>query len=363
MIEQLYPRLEINAAHLKENIETVVRKCAARGVSVTGVVKGMTGDIECCRLYVDSGCTMIGTSRLDQLEAIREDGIDLPTMLIRIPMLSHADEVVRLADYSLNSEVRVLEALNKAALRRGKSHKVILMSDLGDLREGFWDKEELVRVAVCVEREMPGLELAGVGTNLGCYGSIQATPDKLAELVATAEAVEEMIGRRLEIISGGATSTYLRILDGNISERINHLRIGELILNARDLEFFYGADLSDMHKDVFTLKAEIIEVKDKPTYLQGEIGVDAFGRTQEYTDRGIRRRAIAAIGKVDYSDFDDLFPKDKGIEIIGASSDHTILDIEDAEREIRVGDILDFGIDYASLVFLSNCRDVRHVIV
>ena len=237
------------------------------------------------------------------------------------------------------------------------------MSDLGDLREGFWDKEELVRVAVCVEREMPGLELAGVGTNLGCYGSIQATPDKLAELVATAEAVEEMIGRRLEIISGGATSTYLRILDGNISERINHLRIGELILNARDLEFFYGADLSDMHKDVFTLKAEIIEVKDKPTYPQGEIGVDAFGRTQEYTDRGIRRRAIAAIGKVDYSDFDDLFPKDKGIEIIGASSDHTILDIEDAEREIRVGDILDFGIDYASLVFLSNCRDVRHVIV
>ena len=146
-------------------------------------------------------------------------------------------------------------------------------------------------------------------------------------------------------------------------QRVNFLRIGEGILLARDLELFYGYDMSEMHQDVYTLKAEVIEVKDKPSHPVGEIAVDAFGHTPEYVDRGIRRRALLAIGKVDYGSIDEIFPQDEGVEILGASSDHTILDIEDAKRDFKVGDIVSFGINYASVVYVTNCRNVQIVYV
>ena len=54
-------------------------------------------------------------------------------------------------------------------------------------------------------------------------------------------------------------------------------------------------------------------------------------------------------------------PKAVVESILGASSDHTILDIEDSPREWKVGDIVEFEIDYASVVFLTNCRNVHIV--
>ena len=278
-------------------------------------------------------------------------------------MISELPEVVRLTDISLNSDESVLAALNREAARQNKIHKVIIMADLGDLREGFWDKDEMVDVAEKVEKEMDNLELAGVGTNLGCYGSIEATADKLDELVDIAEMIEARIGRRLEYISGGATTSLPRIFNGDMPERINLLRVGEGILLARDLDVFYGYDLSFMHQDVYTLKAEVIEVRNKPTHPVGKISIDAFGHTPEYVDRGIRRRALLGIGKVDYGSIDEIFPKDKGIEIVGASSDHTILDVEDCERDLKPGDIVAFGINYASMVYVTNCKNVQIVYV
>ena len=146
-------------------------------------------------------------------------------------------------------------------------------------------------------------------------------------------------------------------------ERVNLLRVGEGILLARDLDVFFGYDMSDMHQDVYTLKAEVIEVKTKPSHPVGSITIDAFGHKPVYVDRGMRKRALLGIGKVDYGSIDEIFPKDKGVEVIGASSDHTILDIEDAERDIKVGDVLSFGINYASIVYLTNCRNVQIVFV
>ena len=260
---------------------------------------------------------------------------------------------------SLNSELEVIKALNEEARRQGKLHKIILMAEMGDLREGYWDREELLNVAEYIENKLINIQLVGIGTNVGCYGSILPTVDKLEELVELAEKVEERLGRQLEYIAGGATSSLMRIWDGNIPERVNLLRIGEGILLTRDLDVFYGYDMSQMYQDVFRLKAEVIEVKDKPTYPIGTIAVDAFGHTPEYVDRGIRRRALLAVGKVDYGNPEDLIPMEKGIEILGASSDHTIVDVQDAERDFKVGDIMTFDICYATIVYLTNCRNVH----
>ncbi|MDR1246347.1 MAG: alanine/ornithine racemase family PLP-dependent enzyme [Clostridiales Family XIII bacterium] len=354
-----YPKLTADLKKLRDNIDRIKSRCAERGVALTGVIKGFTGIPACVKVFEDAGCQYIGTSRLEQIRGAIEYGVKGPFMLIRVPMLSEAYEAVRLADISLNSEPAVLRALNGAAGKLGKTHKVILMADLGDLREGFWSKGELLAAARLVERELGNLYLAGVGTNLGCYGSIFPTADKLNELVDCAEMIEAGIGRRLDILSGGASTSLPRIFDGDMPERINQLRVGEAVVNARDLQELFGYDMSFMHRDVFVLHAEVVEVKDKPTYPDGEIMFDAFGMKREYVDRGVRRRALLALGRADYAFHDMIFPMDEGVEVLGASSDHTIVDIEDARREFKVGDIMKFTLCYASAVFATNSPNIK----
>jgi predicted amino acid racemase len=323
----------------------------------------VNGIIECTKVFAESGCSSIASSRIEQLEAAKAAGVKLPLMMIRVPMLSEAAEIVKTCDISLNSEIEVLKALNEEADSQGRIHEVILMADLGDLREGFWDKDELVQAALLVENGLKSLKLAGVGTNLGCYGSINASVEKMEELVATAEKIEAAIGRKLDYISGGATSSLPRIIEGNMPERINHLRVGEAVILGRDLQELWGYEMSYMYTDAFTLKAEVIEVRDKPSYPQGEIMFDAFGNKPEYEDRGIRKKALIALGKMDYAFPDKIYPRVKGIEVLGASSDHTILDIEEIDGEIKTGDILEFDVCYASLIYVTNSRNIKQVIV
>lgn len=358
-----YPKLVVDLDKLRHNIDRIRLQCEDRGVEIAGVIKGCTGLTECARQFARAGCRFIASSRLEQLEPLRDSGIQTPLMMIRVPMLSEAADVVRITDISLNSEIAVLKALNDEAGIQDKEHQVILMADLGDLREGFWDKDELLEAALLTENEMHNLKLAGIGTNLGCYGAIAATPEKLTELVDLAEMIEEKIGRELEYISGGATSTLPRIWEGNLPSRINLLRIGEGILLAADLQDLWGYDMSFMNRDVFTLRAEVIEVKEKPSYPVGEMMFDAFGEKPEYEDRGIRKRALLALGKVDYAFCDQLVPRDEGVMILGASSDHTILDIQDATRPIQVGDVLEFIPHYSNLVYLTSSPNVEVVYI
>ena len=281
-----YPKIVVDLKKLRHNIDRVLVKCQDQGIEVAGVIKGCSGLPECAAQFAHAGCRFIASSRLEQLEAAKNYGVQTDLMMIRVPMLSEASEVVRLTDISLNSDVEVLKALNHHAGLQDKKHKVILMADLGDLREGFWDREELLAAALQVERDLHNLQLAGVGTNLGCYGAVAATPEKLEELVECAEIIEAEIGRELEFISGGATSSYLRVLEGNMPERINLLRIGEGILLAKDSQDLWGYDMSDMYQNAFTLQAEVIEVRDKPSHPVGEIMFDAFGNRPQYEDRG-----------------------------------------------------------------------------
>ena len=172
--------------------------------------------------------------------------------------------------------------------------------------------------------------------------------------------IENDIGRRLDIISGGATTSLPRVITGDIPGRINQLRIGEGILLAmtKEVQELWGIDISDMYTDAFTIRAEVIEVKKKPTYPVGEIMYDAFGKKPVYEDRGIRKRALIALGRVDYGSIEEISPREAGITVVGASSDHTILDVEDAQREIKVGDIIELDITYASLVYVSDSGNV-----
>lgn len=358
-----YPLLSINTSKLLHNIEKVLKDCKNHGIEIAGVIKGFNGVEEAVLQFDKAACAQIATSRIDQIVDARNIGIKGPFMLVRIPMLSEVKNLVKYIDISLNSELSVLEAIHAECLAQNKTHGVVLMADLGDLREGFWDKAELIKVAQNVEENMPSLTLMGVGINLGCYGSIKPTVEKMNELCEIAEEVETLIGRPLEIISGGATSSYPLVLDGTMPKKINHLRIGEGIILNYDLPDLWGLDLKELHQDIFTFKAELVEIKDKPTHPVGEIFIDGFGYKPTYEDKGIRKRAILATGKLDYAINDKIFPRIKGIEVIGSSSDHTIVDIEDCEVALKIGDIIEFDVSYPSLMYLSNSRYINIKIV
>ena len=177
-----YPQLEIDLSALRSNAQHIVRRCHDRHIRVCGVVKGADGLPEVARALRQCGADELGTSRLEQVEKCRAAGIGGPWLLIRIPGLTELPDVVRLCETSLQSERVTLDALEEECVLQGKTHRVIVMADLGDLREGFWDKDEMVDVCVHVERELPHVVLAGIGVNLTCYGSTKPTPEKICLL-------------------------------------------------------------------------------------------------------------------------------------------------------------------------------------
>lgn len=350
-----YPALEVDLNKMYENVKMVIEICGEKNIDVAGVIKGFNGLPEVAEEFVKGNCKQIATSRIMQAKDLK-DLINIPFMLVRIPMLSEIQELVKYIDISLNSELEIIEAINKEANIQNKKHKVILMADLGDLREGFWDIDELVDVAYHIENNLDNIELYGVGTNLGCYGAIMPTKEKMNDLINIAERVEEKIGRKLQIISGGATSSLPLVLQNKMPDRINHLRIGEGIILARDLPDMWDMDIEYLHQDVFTLKAEIIEIKNKPSHPVGEIFIDGFGNKPKFDDKGIRKRAILALGKLDYALNEKIIPREKGVDIVGSSSDHLIIDIEDCEKKLALGDIVDFDIYYPAMMYLTNSK-------
>lgn len=354
-----YPQLEVDLSILRSNARQVITHCQQQGIRVCGVVKGVDGLPEVARAMRLCGAEELGTSRLEQVERCRAAGVGGPWLLIRIPGLSELPDVVRLCETSLQSERVTLDALEEECVLQGKTHRVIVMADLGDLREGFWDKDEMVDVCVHVERELPHVELAGVGVNLTCYGSTKPTPEKMQALLDIAARIEKRIGRKPEIISGGATSSYTLVHWGTMPAGINHLRIGENILLGKDLQVNWGIqDMDYLRMDGFTLRAEVVEVREKPTYPIGEFAIDAFGRKPVYVDRGIRRRAILALGRADVGELESLIPREAGLTVIGGSSDHCIVDVEDCPRRLEVGDIVEFSLCYSHLLYATSRSDV-----
>lgn len=356
-MERQFPRLIVHENRFRQNVEAAMSRCHEMGIDVCGVIKGCHAMPAIARIMREGGTSSLGTSRLEQVKRCRDAGIEGPYWLIRIPAMSELPDVVSLCEVSLQSDLSTMEATERECARQGKNHSVIVMADLGDLREGFWDKDEMVDACVAVEREMPHLHLLGIGVNLSCYGSVRPTVDKMEELISIARRIEARIGRPLEVVSGGATSSFTLVHNKTMPKGINNLRMGELFLV--NLPTSWGVtDMDYMRTDAFTLQAEVIEIREKPSHPQGELCIDAFGRKPTYTDIGIRKRALLAMGRADVCDMDNLIPRDEGITVVGGSSDHCILDVTDCKRDLKAGDIVEFSLLYGHLLFLTNRNDI-----
>ncbi|MBI9101472.1 MAG: alanine racemase [Spirochaetales bacterium] len=339
------PILTIDLEKLKANAERITGICGKRSVSVTGVTKVCCGMPPVARALLEGGVTSLGESRMENIYRLRASGVTSPVMLLRIPPLSAVEEIVTNVDVSLNSELSVIQALSSAALERGLIHKIILMVDLGDLREGIWPGDLLNVVSRVVD--MPGVKIAGIGTNLTCYGGVLPSVENMGALAGWADQLEGKFSLDLEWVSGGNSSAIPLLLKGKMPSRINNLRIGEAIMLGR--ETAYGEALTGFSRNVFSLNAELIEIKTKPSLPIGDTGMDAFGGKPFFTDKGELLRGILNVGREDVA-VDGLIPEEPNLSILGASSDHLLVDLTAVTSVPEVGDRISFSLNYGALL-------------
>ena len=339
------PRLAINLGKIKHNARNLVARLAKSGISVTGVTKSILGDHEIAAVLLGAGISGLGDSRIENIEGMRRAGIRSEIALIRTPMLSQVDRVVRHADMSFNTELDVIAALSTAAQKLNKTHGVVLMVELGDLREGIMPDDMLKTVEATLG--LPNIVFRGIGANLACLSGISPGEANMAAMSELADSIDEQFGPITDMVSGGNSANIEWALSGAETGRINNLRLGEAILFGR--EALNRQPIDGLYQDAIILVTEVIEAKKKPSLPWGVIAQNAFGEINQrcdQADRGLTSRAIVAIGRQDIDPTGICPPA--GYKIIGTSSDHLVLDV--GGDHVCVGDEISFQINYSAFL-------------
>ncbi len=346
----MYPKIVINTKKYRHNLKKLLNISHNKGITIMGVSKVFCADHNLIQVLIEENVDYIADSRIENLENI---STNIPKVLLRIASFCDAERIVLNSDISLNSELKTIRRLDSFSKKHKIKHGVIIMIDLGDLREGIFEKSEIFEIIKNII-EYDNIDLKGIGTNLTCFGGVIPTVDTLKRLADIKSDIEEQFSISLDIVSGGNSSSIDLLIQGDIPSGINNLRLGESIVLGR--ETANGCLIEDTYSDVFTLEAEIIELKDKPSMPIGKIGMNAFGKKPIFIDKGNMKRAILAVGKQDV-DHNELIPFDS-IDIIGSSSDHIIVDVTNSANTYEIGDIIKFKLTYSSILSLMTSKYV-----
>lgn len=335
------PSVDVDLGKVGDNTATLVGLLGRSGISLTGVTKAVLGHPGYARALLDAGVRTLADSRVENIERMRTAGIDAPVLLLRSPMLSQVDRIVQSVDVSCNTELSILGALSDAASAASTDHGVLLMVELGDLREGILPADLCAVVESMLS--LPNLTLTGLGTNLACRSGIVPDERNMNELSELADMVESSFDITLDTVSGGNSANLDWLLTEPDVGRVNDLRLGEAILLG--CEPLHRRPIPGLHADAAMISAEVIESKRKPTRPSGKAAQAAFGAPGSTADRGDIWQTIVALGHQD-TDPEGLVPP-LGIAIVGASSDHLVL-----ETPCRVppGDVIQFLPTYGALV-------------
>jgi len=344
----MYPQLVFRLNHIEENARNVVLICQSAGINVFGVTKVTCGYPPVAWAMVRGGVAGIADSRLPNLVNLKRAGLNVPLMFLRPPSPLEAKLTVETADISINTSLETMKILSRAALTLGRRHKVLLAVECGDLREGILP-EKLPELAVEVEK-LKGLELLGVSANFACLSGVLPTKENTSLFVQAGKEVEQSIGRTLEVYSGGATVSLGLLEKGEMPRGINQLRIGEAIVCGTDTS---GDRLvPGTRQDTCILRATVLEVETKQAEDTAPLGRNAFGEVTSLLETEPRKRAVLSLGRIDV-DLGKISPLDKGIKIVGASSDHLVLDVTEREVPTVVGETISFALSYQAILRAS----------
>lgn len=348
------PRVEIDLCKIQANARCLVRRLGARGISVTGVTKAVCGHPDVAKAMLDGGVCGLADARVSNIIRMHAAGIRCPISMIRAPMVHETKEVIRCSDVSYNTEMDTIQNLGAAARDKAIVHNVILMIEMGDTREGI-SHENLNDFATRVIAT-PGVALRGIAANFTCMGDVAPTAGDMAMLSRLADQVEGDCGTVVDLVSGGGSANLPWALGEASTGRVNNLRLGEAILLGTDP--VTGHPITGLHTDAFTIFAEVIETSRKPSPLLTRSIAPELGMLKLVRNDDLRVRTILAVGQQDTDASGLTFPS--GIMIIGATSDHTVVDT--AKSAVPVGSEIKMGMKYSALMRAMSAPDVAKVV-
>jgi predicted amino acid racemase len=353
--------ITLNTEKLAQNYDFLNHLFDRHEIEWAVVAKLLCGNETFLKSLLSVVNTDVCDSRLSNLKKIKELSPETKTVYIKPPAKRLAASIVKYADVSFNSELETIKALSEEAFRQNKLHRIVIMIEMGELREGIMADslpdfyEEVLK--------FPNIEVSGIGTNLKCLNGILPDRDKLSRLLSYRRNTEERFQRKIPYISAGSSVTIPLISKGSVPEGINHFRVGESLFFGTDV--FNDTFIKGMHKDVFTLTAEVIEMIEKPMVPTGKVGKNLTGESPEHNEKDRGKTSVRAIVDIGVLDIDvkQVYPLREGIEVLGASSDMMILNITDDAMDLKVGDELNFGVSYLAVLRAMNSDYVDKKVV
>lgn len=346
--------ITLNTTKLKENYEFLNTLFAKRNIEWSVVTKLLCGNSSYLRAVMELGITQACDSRISNLKTIKINYPHIETVFIKPPAERNVRKIVEYADVSFNTSLHTIYALSDAAVALGKTHKVVIMIELGELREGVIE-ENIIPFYEKVFH-LPNIKVVGLGTNLTCMYGVLPSYEKLKQLEHYKQLIEARFDRKIPYLTGGASVTIPLIDKDELPVGINHFRVGETLFFGTDV--YNNSTLPGMHQNLFKLYGEIIELYEKPNIPDGDLGYNLTGEKREFVDTDLAEhthRAIVDIGLLDI-DTKHITPVDKNIRIAGASSDMTVLDLGDNAGNYKAGDKIAFDMDYMGVLRLMNSK-------
>lgn len=333
----------------------------SRNIDWGVVTKLLCGNTIYIKEIIALGVVEMHDSRISNLKKIKALNPNIQTVYIKPPAKRSIERIVRYADVSFNTEKYTIQLLSEEAQRQNKIHKIIIMIEMGDLREGVMG-EELINFYGDILK-LPNIEIRGIGTNLNCLSGVMPTQDKLIQLSLYKQLIEAKFNITIPWVSGGTSVAIPLILKNARPMAVNHFRVGEALFFGKDL--FTGLTIEGMHNDVFKLFAEIIEITEKPDTPTGELGENVAGKAftvasdVDFSSSSVR--AILDIGLLDMQP-QYLQAEDEKITIVDASSDMLVIDISNSDTRYKIGDLVSFKIQYMGALYLLNSDYVEKTI-
>ncbi len=353
------PRIEIDLKKIFHNAKKMKELCNLKNISIIAITKVTLGNPSVAKTLVQAGISYLGDSRIENIIRMRKAGVSAKFALIRSPALSEIPSVVKHADMSLISELEVIEKLSEESINQGKKHEIMIMVEMGDLREGVMpsDLDNLVEQVL----NLKGIELSGIGTNLKCFSGVVPDDRNMKEFSEIVEKIQNKFNIKLKIVSAGNSANYDWLMSTDDVGTINNLRFGTALLLGHG--GINEGPLPGLYYDAFTFVAEIAELKKKPSFPSGTITKPAFGDSiflkRNYPKDGEMNLALLNAGRQDVLETKIIAADD--IEILSATSDYIIIDVKD--NKFKIGDELRFNLEYEALLNAMTSPFVSKVII
>jgi predicted amino acid racemase len=344
--------ITLNKTKLKDNFEFLKHKFTQNHVQWGVVSKLLCGNRLFLQELINLGVDEVHDSRISNLAMVKSLNPTIQTAYIKPVSKRNIGKMVQFADVSLNSELETIRWISDEAVEQGRKHKIIIMVETGDLREGVMG-ERLVEFYSQIF-QLPNIEVIGLGTNLNCLNGVMPSTDKLIQLALYKQIIELKFNKEIPWISAGTSVTIPLMLTHQLPKGINHFRVGETLFFGVDL--FEEKVIEGMNGDVFELHAEIIEMQEKPLLPVGNLAANPQGEIMEVDESLYGKSSFRAIIDIGLLDVDPkyLIPGDADYEILGASSDMLIINLGQNPHKYKVGDTLNFGMKYMGALSVLN---------